>query len=229
MTKISSSPQGDAYKNVDKNVPAITLTTGIYDFYRDNPFTKAYHHAVLGGQMLAIMMSRGQLLNSNPLGLVGFSLGSVLTYSACCTLFDLESRNAIGDVCLLGSTVDLMSFGQNLHKLIGSKGVIQGKLTVCYTIYDSVLAYLFRSARLGESPIGLRRISTEYLLTCLRENDPELAKLAPDDLKIYLDMKFENLDVSKTVSGHSDYRNHMLDIFPSIDFNSDLQYYKERS
>lgn len=179
--------------------------------------------------MLAIMMSKGNLFNSNPLSVVGFSLGSVLTYSTCCTLYDLDCTNLIGDVCLLGSTVDLMGFGQNLHKLIGSKGVIQGKLTVCFTIYDSVLAYLFRSARLGESPIGLKRISIEYLLTCLRENDPVLAKLSPDDLKTYLEMKFENLDVSKTVSGHMDYKHRLLDIFPSIDFNSDLQYYKERS
>lgn len=220
---------GDQYKNVDKNVPAAALTTGIYDFYRDNPFTQAYHHAVLGGQMLALMMARSNLFNSNPLSVVGFSLGSVLTYSACCTLYDLECRDKIGDVLLIGSTVDLMSLGQNIHKLIGSKGVIQGKLTVCYTIHDNVLAYLFRSARLGESPIGLKRINHEYLLTCLRENDPELSKLSYEDLESYLYMKFENIDVSKTVSGHLDYRLKLLQIFPRIDFNSDLQYYKERS
>jgi hypothetical protein len=229
LSKASANPVGDSYKNVGKNVPAITLSTGIYDFYRDNPFAQAYHHAVLGGQMLAIMMARSNLFNSNPPSIVGFSLGSVLTYSACCTLHDLDCLDKVGDVCLIGSTVDLMSFGQNLHKLIGSRGSIQGKLTVCFTIYDSVLAYMFRSARLGESPIGLKRINTEYLLTCLRENDPELAKLSPQDLESYLRMKFENIDVSATVTGHTDYKFKLLDIFPRIDFNSDLQYYKERS
>ena len=193
----------------------LSLSPIIRQFWRDN--------------FLGMMMARSNLLNNNPACLLGFSLGSVFAYSACCTLYDLGCRDRVGDMLLIGSTVDLMSLGQNIHKLIGSKGVVQGKLTVCFTIYDSVLAYLFRSARLGESPIGLKRINQDYLLTCLRENDPELKNYSPEMLKRYLNMKFENIDVSATVEGHTDYCKKLLNILPSIDFNSDLQYFKERS
>jgi hypothetical protein len=226
---MSKPIEGEKYANAPKNLPSLTVTTGIYDLYRDNPFTIAYHHAVLAGQFLGLMMARSNILNSNPASLLGFSLGSVLAYSACCTLYDLGCRDRVGDVLLIGSTVDLMNLGQNIHKLIGTKGVIQGKLTVCFTIYDSILSYLFRTARLGESPIGLKKINQEYLLTCLRENDPELKTYPPEQLKRYLAMKFENIDVSNTVEGHTDYKYKLLNILPGIDFNSDLQYFKERS
>ena len=228
-TPISLKGQLAPKNRFQERVPRVTLTTGIYEFYQLNPFTMAYHHAVLAGQLLALMMATANLFNDGVPCLLGFSLGSVFAYSTCCTLFDLGCRNKIGDVCLLGSCVDLMSFGQNIHKLIGSKGVIQGKLTVVYTVHDSVLAYLFKSARLGETPIGLKRISPEFLMSCMRENDPGLAGYSQSQLATYLDMKFECIDVSRQVSGHLDYPNKLTDILPSIDFNSDFQFFKERT
>ena len=201
----------------------MTLTTGIYEFYQVNPFTMAYHHGVLAGQMLAIMIAKSNVFNSNGLCLLGFSLGSVFAYSTCVTLFDLGCHDKVGDVCLMGSTVDLSSLGQNIHKLIGTKGVVQGKLTVVYTIHDTVLAYLFRYARLGETPIGLKSISLEFLMNCLRENDPELAQYSQSKLEAYMKNKFENINVSEWVFGHMDYSSKMCDILSSIDFNSDLQ------
>ena len=141
----------------------------------------------------------------------------------------MECFNAIGDVCLIGSTVDTSSFGHNLHKLIGSRGVIQGKLTVCFTTKDNVLSYMFKSARFGESPIGLAKLKEDYLMTCLRENDPKLASLSEPQLKRYFGMKFENINVTCQVDGHLDYKKKLSKIIPSVDFNGDLQYFKERS
>ena len=37
------------YSEVAKHYPAFTLSTGVYDFYMNNPFTIANHHAVLAG------------------------------------------------------------------------------------------------------------------------------------------------------------------------------------
>src|SRR3990167_7862183 len=106
--------------------PNPSANTGIYEFLRDNPFSQAYHNAVLTGQILGMSMGRGNLLNSNTLSIVGFSLGSVITFSCCCMLYDLGCKNMIGDVLLIGSTVDLTNLGKNIHKLIGSEGVISG-------------------------------------------------------------------------------------------------------
>jgi hypothetical protein len=220
-----SSPETRAAKYV----PAFAMTTGVYDFYTHNPFTLAYHHSVLAGQLLGLMIERSNMLNSNTVSLCGFSLGSVFAYSACVTLYDLGAVHKVGDVILMGSCVDLTNLGQNIHKLIGSKGVIQGKLTVVYSIYDSVLAYMFRSARVGELPIGLKRINKDYLIRCLVENDPDLAAYSKEDLESYMIMKFENIDVSSFVGGHLDYMQKIMRIMQGVDFNSDLQYFKEKS
>ena len=221
--------EDDKSDGAKKLLPAFAITTGVYDFYTHNPFTVAYHHAVLAGQLLGLMIERSNMLNSNTVSLCGFSLGSVFAYSTCLTLFDLGGVHKVGDVCLLGSCVDLTNLGQNIHKLIGSKGVIQGKLTIVYSTFDSVLAYMFRSARIGELPLGLKRINRDYLLKCLVENDPEMAAYPKEDLESYLVMKFENVDVSSYVGGHMDYMNKIMRIMQGIDFNSDLQFFKERS
>ena len=210
-------------------MPALAHTSGIYGFYKDNPFTKAYHHAVLAGQLLAIMIARSGLLNGNAANLFGFSLGSVFAYNTCLTLYDLGCRDMVGDVCLIGSTVDADHLAMNLHKLVGSKGVVQGKLTVCYTTKDNVLSYMFRSARFGESPIGLKKINEEYLVNCLRENDEVVGDMSVQESYGYLRMKFENVNVTQQVEGHMDYSQKLIKIVPGLDFNGDLQYFKERS
>lgn len=201
----------------------MSLTTGVYEFYRQNPFTQAYHRAVLAGQLLAVLISRARLFNANPVSLLGFSLGAVFAHAACLALHDLKSPPSLGDVCLLGACVDLLAFGQTLHKLIGSRGVVQGKLTVVFSSHDSVLAYLFRSARLGETPIGLKRPSEEFLMNCLRENDPTLATYSQDRLAMYLAAKFEVIDASAIIGGHLDYATRLADILPLVDFNGDFQ------
>jgi hypothetical protein len=216
-------------KTIEKYLPAFTITTGVYEFYRQNPFTKAYHQSVLAGQLLALMIDKSNLFNNNTVSLCGYSLGSVFAYSTCCTLYDLGCRDRIGDVCLLASCVDLSSLAENLHKLIGTKGVIQGKLTVVYSIYDSVLSYLFRSARVGEEPIGLKSLNRALLIQSLAENDPALAKFSQADLEGYLSMKLENVDASSYVGGHLDYLDNIPKIMQSIEFNSDLQFFKKDS
>lgn len=212
-------------KAIANGIPAIALTTGIYDFYLENPFTKAHHHAVLTGQMLAIMMDKVNLFNNNTTSFLGFSLGSVITYNTLLTLFDLGCLNKVGDVCLMGACVDSDSFLENAYKLIGSKGVVQGKLTVVYTSNDSVLQYLFKTARFGESPLGLERINKERLSAALRRADAALAQLSEADLEEYLHTKLDNWDVSRDVSSHTDYKYKYNLILPRMELNNDLKHY----
>jgi len=211
------------------SVPATTLSTGVYDFYQINPFTMAYHNAVLAGQLLGILIGRGMIFPQACPSLLGFSLGSVFAYSACLMMFDLGCKNRVGDLLLMGSCVDLMSFGQNVHKLIGSRGVVSGKLTVLFTTQDSILSFLFKTARLGEIPIGLHRVSDEFVAASLRDNDPIIKQFSPEQLQQYMRIKYENVDVSERVFGHTDYAGKMVDLLSGLDFNSDLQYFKERS
>ena len=93
------------------------------------------------------------------MSLISYSLGTNFVYYTAVLLHDMGCKDSIGDLCLMGGCNDLTTFGHNLHKLIGSKGSVQGKVTVMYSLYDSVLAYLFKSIRLGEYPVGYKRMN----------------------------------------------------------------------
>ena len=217
------------YKNVSPHYPAFTISTGVYDFYQKNPFTIANHHAVLGGQMLALIMDKTKLWNNDTPSLCGYSLGSVFVFSTLCTLYDLGCEGVIGDAVLMGSCVDVLSLGLNIHKLVGSRGSVQGKLTILYTKYDSVLKYLFRSVRLGESPTGLFKISYDFLANCLRNSDPAFSTATKEELMNYLYLKVDNIDVSDWCNSHFAFKYRCTQIMPHIEFNSDLKYFKEKS
>lgn len=217
------------HRDVKEHYPAFALSTGVYDFYQSNPFTVANHHAVLAGQWLALLMHKMNIFNNNPINLVGYSLGTVFVYSTCVSLYDLGCTGLVGDLCLMGACVDLLSLGQNIHKLVGSRGSIKGKFTIQYTMYDSVLKYMFRSVRLGESPIGLKSTSYDFLANCLRSQDPAFARASQQEAVDYLRRRIDNIDVSAWCTSHFDFKKDAHLIMPHVEFNSDLKYFKEKS
>ena len=217
------------YKNLSPGYPAFTLTTGVYDFYQKNPFTIANHHAVLSGQALALIMDKAKLFNNNPISMVGYSLGTVFVYHTLLTLYDLGCQDSVGDVCLLGACVDEVSLGQNIHKLVGSRGSMMGKLTIMYTMYDSVLKYMFRSVRLGENPVGLKKISFDYLANCLKAQDKGFVNASKEDILEYLRGRIDNIDASPYCASHFAFKKKAHLIMPHVEFNGDLKYFREQS
>lgn len=215
--------------SLSSHYPAFAVSTGVYDFYMDNPFTVANHHAVISGQMLAILMAKTNLMNNEPVNLMGYSLGTVFVYSTLVALHDLGCRRMVNDVCLMGGCVDIYSFGQNIHKLIGSRGSMQGKLTILYTKYDSVLKYMFRSVRLGENPIGLTRVSFDFLTDCLINQDDEYKKMPRSDVMAYLHTRIDNLDSSAWCKSHFAFKKKAHFILPHIHFNSDNRHFNNAS
>lgn len=215
----------DKYGQLNPNYPAFTVTTGVYDFYMDNPFTIANHHAVISGQMLAILMAKTKLLNNEPVNLVGYSLGTVFVYSTCVALYDLGCCQDVNDVCLMGGCVDEYSLGQNIQKLVGSRGSIKGKLTILYTKYDSVLKYMFKSVRLGENPIGLVKVNFEFLADCLINQDDAFKDMSKLDAVTYLHTRIDNLDSSAWCKSHFAFKKKAHLILPHLTFNSDMRYF----
>lgn len=230
MIPITSKEMMDPkFQGVSAHYPAFTVTTGVYDFYMKNPFTIANHHAVLAGQMLALHLGYTDLYNNNVVNLLGYSLGTIFVYNTLVTLYDIGCNDRVGDVCLMGGCVDEKSLGHNIHKLVGSRGVVQGTLTVHYTRYDSVLKYMFRSVRLGEAPVGLTKLNFDFLARCLQTLDPAFSNLSQNECEAYLRRRIDNPDVSKWCTSHFDFKKRANLIMPHCDFNGDLKHFKESS
>lgn len=105
-------------------IPSVGTAMKAYEFYKENPFTEAHHNANLTGQYLAILTKELNIFNNNTICVLGFSLGTLLTFTCLTTLYDMNCLNKIGDVCLMGSVIDETAFYNNVHKLIGPNGVI---------------------------------------------------------------------------------------------------------
>ena len=138
-------------------------------------------------------------------------------------LYDMGCKGVIGDLCLMGGCNDLTTFGHNLHKLIGSKGSVQGKVTVMYSMYDSVLAYLFKSIRLGEYPLGYKRMSKQFLADCLIEQDEMFKTMSRQQVIDYIDSRVENVDMSELVNSHFVFKYRLRRTLPYFDFVGDLK------
>jgi hypothetical protein len=211
------------FKRITDAHPAFKMTSGVYDFYKANPFSEANHHAVMTGQMLALLIGKANIFNGNPVNLMCYSLGSVFVMSTCLTLYDLGCTNRLGDVCFMGACNDLQLFAQSLHKLIGSKGVVQGKLIVMYSIYDTILAYIFKAVRLGEVPLGYKRMNLEYLADCMKSNDPAFKDLPKDQVMKYIESRMDNLDVSEQCENHFVFKYRLRKMLPMFKFGGDFK------
>ena len=95
----------------------------VKDFYESNVFSVAYSKAKITGAYLGLLLDRANLLNSNTPSSISFSLGSIVVFEALTTLYDQVSSVRFGDVCFLGSVIDQEDFYDNIHKLIGSRGI----------------------------------------------------------------------------------------------------------
>lgn len=127
----------------------------------------------------------------------------------------------IGDVCLLGSCLDEGMLYKNAHKLIGSQGVIQGKLFIFHCDNDNILSYLFAVARIGEVAIGKRAMDVNKIAEMLKMYDSGFVKENISNVVRYVNNKVEFIDVSDMVTGHLDYREKMFELLKMTDFGND--------
>jgi len=213
-------------KHAPKFKKLYDYSIGTSSVYSDNPFTITYQKAKQTGDYIGLMLDKVNLFNDTAVCMVGYSLGSLLMFDALLTLYDLAAPVVIGDVCLLGSVVSVNEFYDNIHKLIGTKGVVQGKLTVVYTIHDTVLAYLFRVVKLGQTPIGLKPLDKSAIVRALMTNDPELSKWSQHEVREYVNNKMTNLDGSDYISSHGDHMKQIHKTMARVDFNNDANHFK---
>jgi hypothetical protein len=175
--------------------------------YAKERFNLAYQNAVASGQYLGLAMASTNLFNNNTLNINAFSLGTVLTFHLLTTLYDLKLNKTIGDVYLFGGALEHSKLCQNLHKLIGYNGVVQGKLYIFRSSADQVLNWLFTySGRDRNNCIGHTEVKKEDIIQGLLAKDKLLRNMTLDMLGDYVEKKLVLVDCSLFVKGHLDYR-----------------------
>jgi len=128
----------------------------------------------------------------------------------------------------MGSVVDVQSFYTNIAKLIGSKGVLQGRIFIFYTAKDGTLNYLFRATKLGsEYPLGIAKLDYHKMATSLKESDPALMNESFTTVLRICRERVININVTNIVFSHLDYRKHTEKLLRMIDINSDDYHYME--
>lgn len=141
----------------------------------DNPWFVAKNRAEKTGKLLGEAISQLPY----PVSLLGYSLGSrVIAYA----LEYLQKQGHYGkvfDVYLMAGAVSKKHYTFNSVDL---DSVVVNNIFNCYSQFDEVLSYVYRTAELGDEPIGLSPINHH---------------------------KVTNLDVSNISPHHGDYPNKL--------------------
>jgi len=174
-------------------------------------FVKHMLNASKTGKELASLSSKQGFYKGKLLNLIGFSLGSLVTFEYAVCLGKKGILNKIGDLYLLGSVVDKTTFLNKIHYLIGPKGSIQGRIFISTSKIDLVLGFIMNIALLSDGkqsmkPIGNfgvdHREIADHLFIQLKYHEFDRETL----LK-YCFNKVQILDVTNELAFHSNYKN----------------------
>ncbi|KAL2871068.1 uncharacterized protein BJX67DRAFT_214232 [Aspergillus lucknowensis] len=131
---------------------------------------------------------RDRNLGKRPVTLLGYSLGSRVIFSCLKELADKGAYGLVQNVYLFGSPVVA-----NKDEYTKARGVVSGRFVNGYSSNDWILGYLFRATSGGIMRVaGLAPV----------EGIPEL----------------ENIDCTKLVNGHMDYRAAMPRLLKAVDW-----------
>lgn len=212
-----------------KYTPIVSTVYSVYELIKDNPFNSSHFVSGITGQYLALLVKELDVFNRRTVCLFGFSLGTLFTFTALATLYEMDFPLVISDVVLMGSVVDVRTFYDNLYKIIGSRGVVQGQIYVYYTHRDKTLDYMFRAAKFGdEYPLGVAALDYSEMAKSLQENDAVFSNESLEDLESYCKKKVININVGNIVYAHMDYRNKITKILKLIDVASTDSYLIDR-
>ena len=209
----------------------------VLDLYKDNPFIKAYKNAeVTGAHLCEAMLQTSEFRAHRRLDIVSFSLGTVVALNMLLTLEQSGSESLkagvndfyLGDVVLMGSCVDQKQFLNNVHRLIGTNGIVKGRLIVVFTKNDSVLKYLFKLARLNENAIGFHNITVDEVVDALHNQDAYLGKLQKCEIEAIVRNKFSCYDLTGVIESHGDYRKKLGYVLKIIGFKNSYDFLDDR-
>lgn len=198
------------------------LFNSCYDYYWD-----CYHEGIKIGKAQGYMIAQLGSFDKKPLNLEGYSLGSLIAYYSATTVYDLIHNNSskgskdviqestIEDVTLYASQISKTEFLDQVYKLIGKNGSVNGKLRIVFSEQDLVLVMLgglrfMRDRSLSDS-IGHSGITYKEIVdTMIRQK--HILKRERITFMTFLKTKVQIVDLSRMGMRHLQYLNRMDEI-----------------
>ncbi len=189
--------------------------------FDQNIFHKSHETAIKTGQHIASLIQAKKLYKDQIMNFMSFSLGTIVTFEFLLKFQEISHRK-VGDVLLMGSCVELRHFHKNIHRLIGFRGNVAGKVKIAYSKNDKILCYVFRLVNL-ENALGYFGTTHKKIAKALKENDHYFSKWKIEKILEYVKSKVEIYDFSNLILGHKDYRKKLYYILKKIDFCSNFK------
>lgn len=163
------------------------------------PYTNLYYVAMLSGKALAFFLGQLKIFETSTVSLVGFSMGSVVTYYCLRDMYYMKKSNMIYNYISIGSPMSKFDLNPEIIKL---------NMGLYFNIYsrdDKVLKYLASLVHFFTNPAGLSEVTYDSAI------------YASKKIKVY------NYDMTDNVHCHMDYVKYFKEI---VDYVKRCEDYK---
>ena len=164
--------QNDPELGMPETSPYTHITTMRYTFAReidpkvyeegynmshnDTSVFDTFVNSVHVGCMYGILMEVYSIYDYMNVSTISYMYSSVSMYACMCHMYDMGcDRSMLCDVCLVASPVDVFEMYDNMHKMIGSRGCVRGKLYVLYSRKDRYILDVVCNSMVSIDPVGL--------------------------------------------------------------------------
>lgn len=163
------------------------------------PYSNLYYVAMLSGKALAFFLGQLKIFETSTVSLVGFSMGSVVTYNCLRDMYYMKKSNMIYNYVSIGCPLSRLDLNPEIIKLsLGSYFNI-------YSRDDKVLKYLASLVYFFNNPAGLSEVSYETAIYATKK------------IKVY------NYDMTDSVHCHMDYTRFLKQIVEFVKRSEDYK------
>lgn len=164
------------------------------------PYGNLHYMAMICGKALAFFIGQLKMFETSAVSLIGFSMGSVVTYYCLKDLYYMRKSNMIYNFISIGSPMSKDELEPEIVKLnLGSYFNI-------YSMDDKVLKYISSLVPFYKSPCGLMELAYDDALYSSKK------------IKVY------NYDMTSLVHCHMDYTKYMSKIIDFVKKSDDYKY-----
>ena len=203
------------------------LSDKIFDLMTNKTFDDSYKNGKLTGNNLAEIFYKQNFFDNKIINIISFSLGTIVTFEFLLNLIQKKKnykKFVIGNICLLGACIDQTNFLNNIHFLIGNKGIVKNKIKIGFSKSDNILSILFKYSQVNKNALGYTGIQFEDICNSLKKNDSFFKDKDYDFIFDYVKSKIEIYDFSDIDLGHTSYRQNLGYILKKIDFMTNYQW-----
>ena len=229
--------QNDPELGMPETSPYTHITTMRYTFAReidpkvyeegynmshnDTSVFDTFVNSVHVGCMYGILMEVYSIYDYMNLSTISYMYSSVSMYACMCHMYDMGcDRSMLCDVCLVASPVDVFEMYDNMHKMIGSRGCVRGKLYVLYSRRDRYILDVVCNSMVSIDPVGLVGLDLDKVVESLKEKDEGFRNMKDEGYqRKYVENKIEMVDCSGFIESSRDYASKVHHILSHTAFH----------